>query len=253
MHLLERVRAARPELAALRQVDQRRRRALDRVQLLRLGPVEPRDRAEQPPRVRVLRVVEDVPLRAALDDPARVHDEDLVGDLGDDAEVVRDQDHGRVELGAQAVEQLEDLRLDRHVERRRRLVGDQDVRVARERHRDHRPLAHAARELVRVVVDARLRRSGSRPARSSSTARRLAPRLLDDARACGSPRRSGRRPCRPGSATSSGPGRSSRSRRPRTSRSCDSGSVEQVLALVVDLALEAGVLVAREPEERHAR
>ena len=155
--LLERVRAARPELAALRQVDQRRRRALDRVQLLRLRPVEPRDRAEQAPGVRVLRVVEEVPLRAALDDPAGVHDEDLVGDLGDDAEVVRDQDHGRVEVVVQAVDQLEDLRLDRHVERRRRLVGDQDVRVARERHRDHRALAHAARELVRVVVDARLR------------------------------------------------------------------------------------------------
>ena len=30
------------------------------------------------------------------------------------------------------------------------------VRVVRERHRDHRALAHAARELVRIVVDALL-------------------------------------------------------------------------------------------------
>ena len=52
------------------------------------------------------------------------------------------------------VDELEDLRLHGDVERRRRLVGDQDVRVVHERHRDHRALAHAARELVRVVARA---------------------------------------------------------------------------------------------------
>ena len=53
-------------------------------------------------------------------------------------------------------EELEDLRLHRHVERGRRLVGDQHVRVAGERHGDHHPLALAAGELVRVGVDAAL-------------------------------------------------------------------------------------------------
>src|SRR5437764_1329453 len=33
-------------------------------------------------------------------------------------------------------------------------VGDQDLRVARERDRDHHALAHAARELVRILVEA---------------------------------------------------------------------------------------------------
>ena len=50
------------------------------------------------------------------------------------------------------VDQLEDLRLDGDVECRRRLVGDQDVGVVDERHRDHRALAHAARKLVRIVA-----------------------------------------------------------------------------------------------------
>ena len=54
-------------------------------------------------------------------------------------------------------EQLEDLGLDGHVERGGRLVGDQDVGVAGERHGDHHPLALAAGELVRVAVDAALR------------------------------------------------------------------------------------------------
>ena len=52
------------------------------------------------------------------------------------------------------LDQLEDLRLDGHVERGRRLVGDQQLRVVGQRHRDHRALAHAARELVRVGVGA---------------------------------------------------------------------------------------------------
>src|SRR5439155_8998202 len=67
--LVERMRAARPELAAGRRADQRRRRALDRVQALLLRPVEPRDRAEQPPRVRMLWVVEEAARLRALHDP----------------------------------------------------------------------------------------------------------------------------------------------------------------------------------------
>ena len=53
---------------------------------------------------------------------------------------------------AQPLEQLEDLRLDHDVERRRGLVPDDQRRVAGERHRDHHALAHAARELVRVAL-----------------------------------------------------------------------------------------------------
>ena len=48
---------------------------------------------------------------------------------------------------------LQDVRLDRHVERGRRLVGDQDVGLVGDRHRDHHPLALAARELVRIGAE----------------------------------------------------------------------------------------------------
>ena len=44
-----------------------------------------------------------------------------------------------------APQQVEDLRLDGHVERRRRLVGDEQFRVAGERHGDHHPLLLALR------------------------------------------------------------------------------------------------------------
>ena len=67
----------------------------------------------------------------------------------DDAEVVRDEDVREVELVLQVVEQVDHLRLDRDVERRDRLVGDDQLRVQRERARDADALSLAARELVR--------------------------------------------------------------------------------------------------------
>ena len=48
-----------------------------------------------------------------------------VDELRDHAQVVRDEDHRHAELVLQLAEQVEDLRLDGDVQRRRRLVGDQ--------------------------------------------------------------------------------------------------------------------------------
>ena len=62
-----------------------------------------------------------------------------------------------------------DLRLDRDVERRDRLVGDDELRLQDERARDADALALAARELVRVAAAAC---SARRPTRSSSSATR---------------------------------------------------------------------------------
>ena len=56
--------------------------------------------------------------------------------------------------GLDVADQPEDLRLDRHVERRGRLVGEKDFRIVGDRDGDHDPLAHAAGELVRVLVEA---------------------------------------------------------------------------------------------------
>ncbi len=50
------------------------------------------------------------------------------------------------------LDQVQDLALDRHVEGRGRLVRDQQLRPAGQRHRDHHALPHAAGELVRVLL-----------------------------------------------------------------------------------------------------
>ena len=91
--------------------------------------------------------------RAALDDLAVVHDAHPVGHLAHDAEIVGDEQHRHVELGLELEQQVEDLRLDGHVERRGRLVGDQQVGLVGERHGDHHALPLAARELMRIGVE----------------------------------------------------------------------------------------------------
>ena len=121
-----------------------------------------------------------------LDDLAEVHDRDPVGDVADDAEVVGDEDVGEPELVLKVVEQVDDLRLDRDVERRDRLVGDDQLRPQRQRPGDPDPLPLAAGELVREAVvvlgaepdaleqllDLALRAPGPRRARAAAAGRR---------------------------------------------------------------------------------
>ena len=57
-----------------------------------------------------------------------------------------------------SLQQFENLRLDRHVERGRRFVGHEQFRFARQRHGDHHALLHAAGHLERIILDARFRR-----------------------------------------------------------------------------------------------
>src|SRR2546427_767431 len=109
---------------------------------------------DEPLRVRVLRVREDVDGLADLHHFPAIHDGDLVARLRHHAEVVGNQNHGQVELPSQPLEELEDLSLNHDVQGRHRFVGDHELRIAREGHRDHHTLSHAARELVRKVPTA---------------------------------------------------------------------------------------------------
>ena len=84
--------------------------------------------------------------------PPGAHHGDPVGDVVDDGEVVRDEQVGEPDLLLQILQKVEDLRLDRDVERGDRLVADDDVRLQRERPGDADALALAAGEAVRIAV-----------------------------------------------------------------------------------------------------
>ena len=93
----------------------------------------------------------------------------------------------------------EHVELHRHVERRGRLVGDQQLGPGDQHHGDHRALAHAARDLVRMrsktrsgIADLHRLQHGERPVA------RFAP--CRPSHACAASRRSGGRCSSPGSS-----------------------------------------------------
>ena len=87
--------------------------------------------------------------RPELDGAPAVDDEHLVGDLPDDRQVVRDEDVRQMKLAPQVGEQVEDLCLDRDVERRDGLVEDEDLGLGGQGAGDRGPLALAAGQLPR--------------------------------------------------------------------------------------------------------
>ncbi|KAH0444816.1 hypothetical protein KCU90_g743, partial [Aureobasidium melanogenum] len=114
-------------------------------------------RAKQTARVGMLRLRKEPSDRRFLHLLAREHHGDTIRVARDNAKVVRNQQQGHRQLATQTVEQVENARLNRDVERRGRLVGNQQTRPAGNRHRDHHALPLAAGQLVRKVEHPPLR------------------------------------------------------------------------------------------------
>ena len=100
----------------------------------------------------MLRIVEDLLGRTLLDHLAGVHHADPVAHRADHPEVVGDEQDRGVGVRSQGTHEVEHLGLDGGVEAGGRLVEHEQLRVAGERHGDHDPLLHPARELVRIAL-----------------------------------------------------------------------------------------------------
>ena len=90
-----------------------------------------RYRGQQPARIRMRRMVEQLQHRRLLHGAAGIHHDHALAGLRHHAEVVGDQQDRRADPLLQLQHQPQDLRLDRNVERRGRLVGDQQLRASR--------------------------------------------------------------------------------------------------------------------------
>ena len=123
----------------------------------RIG-LQMRHAGDQAAGVGMLRIGQHLIDRRLLHLPAGIHDDDPLGHFRNRAHVVGNQDHGGIGLLLKLLQQVENLRLHGDVQRRRRLVGDQHLRLAGQRHRDHHALAHAAGQLVGILLDPLLRR-----------------------------------------------------------------------------------------------
>ena len=88
---------------------------------------------------------------ALLDQVAVAQHHDAVGHLRHHGEVVGDVDGGGVELAHHVLDRRQHLDLGGHVERRGRLVEDDQIGPARHGHGGHRALKLAARDLVGIA------------------------------------------------------------------------------------------------------
>ena len=113
-----------------------------------------RARRKKAARVGVGHGREDSLCGAAFHHRAAIHHQHAVGVLRDHAQVVRDQDERHAALGHQVADEVQNLLLHGHIQRRGGLVGNQQVGPAGQRHGDGDALALPARELVRIGIQA---------------------------------------------------------------------------------------------------
>ena len=104
------------------------RRRIELDPLARRVRIEHGDRAEQRPGVRMRGAREERPRVAQLDDLPHVHHRHAAADVFDQPQVVRDEEIRQLQPLLQIHQQPDDLRLDRHVERGHRFVGDDERR-----------------------------------------------------------------------------------------------------------------------------
>ncbi len=96
----------------------------------------------------------DVHDRAALNDVTSIHHVDGVDHLSNHTEVVGNPHDCHAQFLLQLDDQIDDLRLDGDIQCGGGFIGDQQFGLAGKRHGDHGALAHAARELMGVVIQA---------------------------------------------------------------------------------------------------
>ena len=92
--------------------------------------------------------------RGTFHDAAGIHDQHAVAMLGNDAQVVRDEQRGSAQVLVQAAQQVQDLLLHSHIERSGRFIGNDEFRAAGKCHGNDHALAHAAGKGAGVLVGA---------------------------------------------------------------------------------------------------
>ncbi len=142
-----------------RGIDQDRHGPADGLQpaLMLAVQVDAWNGADQTLRIGVARVFEQPVDVGFFDDLAGIHHHHALRGFGHHAHGMGDQHYRHAEALLHVLQQIEDLRLDGHVERGGGLVGNDELGLAGERHGDHDALAHAARELMRIMMHALFR------------------------------------------------------------------------------------------------
>ena len=109
--------------------------------------------ADERARIGMTRTIVEVFSRGDLHCRAQIHDENTMADMTDDGEIVGDENQREPEVLLQIHEQVDDLRLNGHVECTDGLVADDEFRFEHQRPGDTDALALTTRELVWIAVE----------------------------------------------------------------------------------------------------
>ncbi|MNS62631.1 hypothetical protein D3C72_957000 [compost metagenome] len=101
----------------------------------------------------MLRVFEDRAARADFHDLPQVHHRHPMTHPFHHRHIVRNEQERHSQFPLQIQQQIHDLRLDRHIQRRHRLIRNHHLRIQRQRPRNADTLALPARKLMRIAVD----------------------------------------------------------------------------------------------------
>ncbi len=120
-----------------------------------------RDSVDQLARITVLRVIQDLACFTVLDKHTTFKHGNTIRNVGNHAEIVRDEQHPHLPVSLNLPDQFKNFGLRRHVERGGRLIGNQQRRFKCERDRNQYALSLTAgqRRRVRVTQQLRLRKS----------------------------------------------------------------------------------------------
>ncbi|CAM5776760.1 hypothetical protein LMIY3S_05695 [Labrys miyagiensis] len=154
--------AARTEKAALRALLRHGNLPLDRHEGARtLVGEDIGNAAQQPLRIGVARMPEELGGRRLLDDLARIHDADAVARRGDQAKIVGNIEETGAVAMAQVADEVKNRSFDGHVEAGGGLVQQQQCRPRKQGHGDDDALLLAARQLMRITPEdvARIRQA----------------------------------------------------------------------------------------------
>ena len=88
----------------------------------------------------MLRVVENVINGTNFHHPSEIHHDDIISQLGNHTQIMCDENDGGVVFLLKFPEQIEDLCLGGHINGRGWFIGNQQRRLADQRHTNHRPL-----------------------------------------------------------------------------------------------------------------
>jgi hypothetical protein len=112
-----------------------------------------RHRREEGLRVGMARVLEYGIARPELDDFAEVHNRDTCSELTHNCEIVSDEEESEVKLVLDVLEEVDDLSLNRDVERAHWLICDNEFGRWCERSRNAYPLTLSSRECMRKPMN----------------------------------------------------------------------------------------------------